>query len=442
MSEIRIPPADIATEKSVLGSMIISTDALYAGLERLHIDDFYLASHKIIYKTMKEMVISNIPVDIVTLNGNFTGDNLEASGGISYLSELTEHVATSRNINAYVDILAGVRMRRSLVVAAKEILAIAYEGGVPIIDLKASCERIMTTALSGDCTSLEPRRIGSMLSPTFAEIERATQSNTGISGITSGYQAIDDYTAGWHGGELIVIAARPGMGKTALMMNLAINAFLVQQISSLIFSVEMPAIQLTQRALSMQSGTNLHSLRSGRLSQADHVNLRKAADDITRWEIYIDDTPGMKIVEMKSKIRRAKLENNIGIVFIDYLQLMGNEKSEESRNLQVEYNSRSLKAISKEYNVPVVALSQLSRECERRIDKRPMLSDLRDSGAIEQDADLVMFVFRECIYNKAADKNAAEIIFAKQRNGSTGTINMRFKPQNASFENVVDSEEW
>lgn len=442
----KIPPSDMATEMSILGSMIISKDALYEGLERLNQDDFYSSANKIIYRALQKMAGENVPVDIITLSNQLRQEtsSLEAigGGGESYLSELTENVSTTSHVGAHVEILKGLRTRRELITAANEILNESYQGDKTIRDLKAVCERLINTALCADYTSTAMVKIGDTLSKAFSDIEDAIRSKDGITGVTSGFSELDAYTAGFHGGDLIVIAARPGMGKTGLMLCMAINALMIQKSPSLIFSCEMPAYQLTTRALSIQSSTNLHALRSGRVSTLDHKLLGTVANLIHGWDIWLDDTAAIKLSEVRSKIRRAYSEHKIGIVFLDYLQLMGDEIDSSNRNQQIEYNSRGLKAIAKEYDIPIVALAQLSRNCEQRPDKRPQLSDLRDSGAIEQDADLVAFIYRDCKYNNSADKTAAELIIAKQRNGSTGTIDLTFRAEYARFENrVVDSPE-
>lgn len=449
MAEGRLPPQALDIERTVLASILIDMNALDTAMEFLTEDSFYSSAHKKIFHCMVNMFGNDIPVDLVTISEELRKKEwLQDIGSEAYLSELTEDVATSANIEYHAQILQEKATLRSLISTAAEISTDCFEPDADakkVVDLAES--KIFT--ITDSTIKNRPEQIRDLLSTTFEDIERFAQEG-GVSGVKTGLTALDEKTTGFHAGDLIILAARPGMGKTALCLSFAMNAavFAKKPTPTVLFSLEMSKAQLVQRLLCSKAEIDIHRLRGGRLSPSEIRKLGIAAGPLHEAKIFIDDTPAINVMEIRAKCRRLKAKDELGLVIIDYLQLMGSVGRTENRQQEISQISRSLKGIAKELQVPVIALSQLSRAVEQRTGShRPQLSDLRESGAIEQDADLVLFIYREAVYLRNKDdgmdsqeynevKNKAEILIGKQRNGPVGSIDVSFIDKYASFQNL------
>jgi replicative DNA helicase len=436
----KVPPQALDVERTVLGSMLIDESARDTAMETLTRECFYASSHRDIFSCVRDMCYQDVPVDIVTLAEELRKHELlEKVGGEAYLSELVENVATSANIAYHVRILEAKATLRHLITMAGEI---ATECFGPDADAKMVLDgaesRIFQISTMRNASSLQS--LHDLLPRTFEDIERYGKEG-GIQGVKSGFNKLDEMTTGFHEGDLVIIAGRPGMGKTSFCLSLALNAALHADTptTTALFSLEMSQAQLVQRMLCAEAKIDMKRLRSGRLNKNELNVLGLHAGPLYEAPIWIDDTPGINVMEIRAKCRRLKMRQDLGLIIIDYLQLMTGVDRSESRQQEISMISRSLKGLAKELGVPVVALSQLSRAVEQRGgDHRPQLSDLRESGAIEQDADMVMFVFREHHYNRDDDslRNIAEIIVGKQRNGPTGAVKVSFIPEFTHFENL------
>lgn len=441
----KVPPHTSEVERTVLGSMLIDVNALDTAMEVLTEDCFYSTAHRKIYNCIKDLYMhdSGSGVDIVTIAEQLRKKKwLESAGSEVYLSELVESVATSANIGAHLKILEEKSNLRALISAAAEISTECFN---PDADAKHVVDRaekkIFQIAEAG--MKNKPEKLRELLSGTFKDIEKYAESG-GISGVRTGFTELDELTTGFHAGDLIIIAARPSMGKTALCLTMALNAAIRSDDHTpiAIFSLEMSKAQLVQRMLCSEAETDMHRLRGGRLNKEERGRLSYFAGPLYDAPVFIDDTPAINPMELRAKCRRLKAREDIGMIMVDYLQLMSVVDRAENRQQEISQISRSLKGIAKELDVPVVALSQLSRAVEQRSGShRPQLSDLRESGAIEQDADLVLFIYREYLYDKENEdnKNVAEIIIGKQRNGPIGIIKLSFIDEFASFKNLDKS---
>ena len=433
---MRSLPQSIEAEQSVLGSMITDKNAVVEAVEKLEENDFYRDGHKVIFKTISEMFKDDMPVDLVTLLERLKAtEKLEKAGGVTYVSELSSSLLTTINLSAYIKIVKEKSILRKLIKASTSIIEDSYnkQGEVEEV-LEGAEKKIFDIAEKRTTSDFEPLNV--VLERGFLEIERLFNNKGEITGVGSGFVDLDAKTSGFQKGDMVLIAARPSMGKTTFALNIAEHAALREGKSVVVFSLEMSKEQLAYKLLCSEANVDMLKLRTGALDDKDWENIARATGPLSKAKIYIDDTAGVTVMEMRSKCRRLKLEYGIDLKDIDYLQLMSGS-SNESRQQEVSEISRSIKALAKEMECPVIALSQLSRAPEQRADHRPMLSDLRESGSIEQDADLVMFLYRDEYYNKETeDTNIAECIIAKQRNGPVGTVKLAWLGQYSKFGNL------
>ena len=434
----KIPPHDIDAEQAVLGSMITDKEAVNAAIETLKEDAFYRDDNKAIYQAIMNLYSKSEPIDIITLKDELESmDKFEQVGGFEYLASLPEKVPTTANVQKYIKIVEEKSILRKLIRTANEIIELGYSPTEDVEDIMDGAEkRIFDIMQSKNQKGYTP--IKDVLVESFTKLEELYNRKQHITGVPTGFAELDYKTAGLHGSELILVAARPAMGKTAFALNIAANAALRGNAPVAIFSLEMSKDQLVNRILCSEAMVDSNKVRTGKLEDDDWVKLAGAIGPLSETEMYIDDTPGISVMEIRTKCRKLKMEKNIGLVVIDYLQLVqGSNKRGGSREQEISEISRSLKILAKEINVPVIALSQLSRAVEQRPDHRPMLSDLRESGAIEQDADIVMFLYRDDYYNKESEeKDIAEVIIAKQRGGSTGTVKLLWMGNYTKFVNL------
>ncbi len=434
----KIPPHDDDAEQAVLGSMITDKDAVMSAVETLKEDDFYRDDNKTIYQAAMNLYRKSEPIDIITLKDELESMNkFEQVGGYEYLASLPDKVPTTANVQKYIKIVEEKALLRKLIKTSNEIEELAYNQTEDVEDIMDGAEKKIFDIMQRKNTkSYTP--IKDILVESFTNLEKLYNQKQHITGVPTQFYDLDDKTAGLHGSELILIAARPAMGKTAFALNIATNAALKSNVPVAIFSLEMSKDQIVNRMLCSEAMVDSNKVRTGKLDEEDWVKLAEAIGPLSEAGIYIDDTPGISVIDIRTKCRKLKMEKNIGLVVIDYLQLVqGSSKKSNNREQEIAEISRSLKILAKELNVPVIALSQLSRAVEQRPDHRPMLSDLRESGSIEQDADIVMFLYRDDYYNEdSTEKNIAEIIIAKQRGGSTGTVKLYWMGNYTKFVNI------
>lgn len=434
----KVPPHDEDAEQAVLGSMLTDNDAVMAAVEVLKEDAFYREDNKIIYQAILNLYSKSEPIDIITLKDELESmGKFEQVGGFEYLASLPDKVPTTANVQKYIKIVEEKSVLRNLIKTANEIIELGYNPTEDVEDIMDGAEKkIFDIMQSKNTKSYTP--IKDVLVESFTNLEKLYNQKQHVTGVPTQFYDLDDKTAGLHGSELILVAARPAMGKTAFALNIATNAALRANVPVAIFSLEMSKDQLVNRMLCSEAMVDSNKVRTGKLDEEDWTKLAEAIGPLSESGVYIDDTPGISVMEIRTKCRKLKMEKNIGLVVIDYLQLIsGSNKRNGSREQEISEISRSLKVLAKELNVPVIALSQLSRAVEQRDDHRPMLSDLRESGAIEQDADIVMFLYRDDYYNKeSAEKDIAEVIIAKQRGGSTGTVKLYWMGNYTKFVNI------
>ena len=434
----KVPPHDEDAEQAVLGSMLTDNDAVMAAVEVLKEDAFYREDNKIIYQAILNLYSKSEPIDIITLKDELElMGKFEQVGGFEYLASLPDKVPTTANVQKYIKIVEEKSVLRNLIKTANEIIELGYNPTEDVEDIMDGAEKkIFDIMQSKNTKSYTP--IKDVLVESFTNLEKLYNQKQHVTGVPTQFYDLDDKTAGLHGSELILVAARPAMGKTAFALNIATNAALRANVPVAIFSLEMSKDQLVNRMLCSEAMVDSNKVRTGKLDEEDWTKLAEAIGPLSEAGVYIDDTPGISVMEIRTKCRKLKMEKNIGLVVIDYLQLIsGSNKRNGSREQEISEISRSLKVLAKELNVPVIALSQLSRAVEQRDDHRPMLSDLRESGAIEQDADIVMFLYRDDYYNKeSAEKDIAEVIIAKQRGGSTGTVKLYWMGNYTKFVNI------
>lgn len=430
---LKVMPQNLEAEQCVLGAMIIDRAAIATVAEALKGEDFYRDAHKIIYEVIVEMFQKDIPIDIVTLTETLTSkQKLDSIGGITYLTEICNSVFSTANLNSYIKIVEDKSLLRKLIKMSTEIIEESYNKQDKVSEVLELAEKNIFNIAQNKVTS-DFEAMNVVLERGFLQIEKIYNNRGQVTGVPSGFPELDGKTSGFQKGDMILIAARPSMGKTTFALNLAQHAALREGKSVVIFSLEMSKEQLAYKLLCSEANVDMLSLRNGNLEDKDWENIARAAGPLAGAKIYIDDTAGISIMEMRSKCRRIKIEHGIDMILIDYLQLMSgtNPKSREQEIAEI---SRSIKALAKEMQCPVIALSQLSRAPEQRTDHRPMLSDLRESGSIEQDADVAMFLYRDEYYNKESeDKGVAECIIAKQRNGPTGTVKLAWLGQYSKF---------
>lgn len=440
---MRTLPHNIEAEQAVLGSMILSKNALDEVMGSLDYNDFYSNQHIVIYKAIILLVEESKPIDLTTLTSRLVDLNqLDQCGGVDYLSAVSQSVYSSANINYYIDIVSEKSLLRKLIDITEKIASSGYESEESVSDLIQSAEKSFLEVTRNRRTK-NFKSSEEVLKEVHDNLLILAQQGDGITGIPTGFRDLDKITNGFQKGDLIILAARPSVGKTAFALNLASNAAHLSKKPVAIFSLEMGADQLIKRMISSRGRIEGNKLRTGKFDDEDWLKYSKAVDILSNDPIYIDDTPGIRMTEVASKCRKLEREQGLGMIVIDYLQLIvGSEKSRESRQLEVSEISRSLKALARELEVPVIALSQLSRGVEQRQDKRPMMSDLRESGAIEQDADIVSFLYRDDYYNKEDSEfpGVVELILGKHRNGATGDIKLSFEKDINHFTNIAHIE--
>lgn len=433
----RVMPHSIEAEQSVIGSMIVDKEAIMAASEIISKEDFYQQQYGILFDAMTELYNEGRPVDLVTLQNRLKEKGVPPEvSSLEFVRDLITVVPTSANVRYYAKIVKEKSTLRKLIRVNEEIANSCYLGTEKVEDIMESTEKKIFQILQ-QTESEDFVPIKTVVLNALDRIEAASRNKGSVTGIATGFTDLDYKTSGFQPSDLILIAARPSMGKTAFVLNIAQYMAFHSNVTVAVFSLEMSKEQLVNRLLSLESKVDSQAIRTGNLSDDDWAKLIEGAGTIGKSNLIIDDTPGISISELRSKCRKYKLENNLGIIMIDYLQLMTGSKKTDSRQQEISDISRSLKELARELNVPVVALSQLSRAVEQRPEHRPMLSDLRESGAIEQDADVVMFLYRDDYYNKDSDmKGVAEVIIAKQRNGPIGTVNLVWLPNYTKFANM------
>lgn len=423
----RVPPQNKEAEQSVLGAVFLSKEALITAIEILRPEDFYKTAHQRIFQTMVDLYEKGEPVDLVTVTAELQDHKLlDEVGGVTYITEIASSVPTAANIEYYAKIVEEKSLLRRLIHTATKIANDGYSREDDVTEIIADAEKyIMEIGQNRNSGGFQPIR--DVLLETYERIEILSQRRGDITGIPSGYTDLDKMTAGFQRSDLIILAARPSVGKTAFALNVAQNVAARANETVAIFSLEMGASQLVQRMICAEGNLDASRMRSGALEEDDWQKLTMAIGTLAKAPIYIDDTPGVTVQDIRAKCRRLQAERGLGMILIDYLQLIHGRGKGDNRQQEVSEISRTLKGIARELNVPVIALSQLSRGVEQRQDKRPMMSDIRESGSIEQDADIVAFLYRDDYYDKESEnKNVIEVIIAKQRNGPTGTVELAF----------------
>ena len=435
----RIPPNDQEAELAVLSSMLYDREAISTAQEILHSDDFYRPDNQAVYETMVEMFNRNVPVDVVTLGDKLTEKGiLEQIGGRDMLAQLSAAYYTSANIRRHAEIVAEKSLLRRLIHSANAVANAGYEAREDAAAILERAEKSIFD-ISQQRSTRDFAHINEVVVAAVEKLTELSMNPGAITGVETGFLDFDRKTAGLQPADLILVGARPSMGKTAFLLNIAQHAAVKNNVATAIFSLEMSKEQLGNRLLSAEAAVDAQRLRTGALTDDDWEKISQGISDLSKAPLFVDDTPGITITDMRAKCRRLKTEKNLGLVIIDYLQLMTAPASSrpESRQLEISEISRSLKGLAKEINVPIVTAAQLSRAVEARKDHRPMLSDLRESGAIEQDADVVAFLYRDEYYNPdTLKKNHAEVIIAKQRNGPTGTVELTFLGAMTKFANM------
>ena len=433
----KLPPQNLEAEQAVLGAMLMDDDAVAIALEMLEVRSFYKEAHRVIFAAVQDLFSAHKAVDLVTISeGLKASGKLEAAGGLSYLTTLSAVVPTTANIHHYAKIVKNKATLRHLISAATQVVEEGYEAHDDVDGFLDRAEhRIFEITSRMAETSFVPLR--ELIKDSIETIDNLYQRKAAVTGIPTGFHDLDVQTAGLQKGDLIVVAGRPSMGKSALVTCIAEHAAVVERIPTAIFSIEMSKEQLVQRMLCAHARVDAHKVRTGFLAQSDWPRLTTAAGKLSEAPLFIDDTSGLSVLELRAKARRLKSQHSVGLIVVDYLQMMRGPARSENRQQEISDISRGLKSLAKELSVPVIAVSQLSRSPERREDRRPQLADLRESGAIEQDADLVALLFREEFYvQNEENQGVAELIIAKQRNGPVGTLKLAFVKEYTRFENL------
>ena len=442
----KLPPQSIEAEMSILGGILVDNEAINRALEILTPDDLYRESHRKIMRAMIELNERGEPCDLITMTTILRKKGeLEEVGGGAYLATLVDFVPMAANISYYCKIVKEKWITRKLISAATDIVSKGFEDKIDVEELLDAAQKVIFE-ISENKIRPAYYQVCDILKDTIRNIELLYEKKEAVTGVPTGYTDLDRLTSGFHAGDLVIIAGRPAMGKTTFALNVAQYAAIESDRSypAAIFSLEMPKEQLVERLLCSLARVDLGRLKTGHLLENDWPKLTKAAGGLHDAKMFIDDTPSISVMELRSKARRLKAEHDIGLIVIDYLQLMRGGPNPESRQQEISEISRSLKALAKELCIPVIALSQLNRGLEQRADKRPMMSDLRESGAIEQDADIIMFVYRGEVYEKDNEdlKGKAEVIIGKHRSGPTGTVDLAFRGEYTRFENLSNREEY
>ncbi|UKS25991.1 replicative DNA helicase [Paenibacillus sp. HWE-109] len=438
----RVPPQNIEAEQAVLGAILINGDALITAMERISSDDFYRGTHQRIFEAIVELAEDQEPVDLITLTALLQNkQQLEEIGGVTYLSELANAVPTAANIDYYAAIVEEKSMLRRLIRTATQIVSNGYANEDDVGSMLSEAEsKILEISQRRSSSGFVVIR--DVLMEVFEKVEQLYSNKGGSTGIPSGFIDLDKMTSGFQRSDLVILAARPSVGKTAFALNVAQNVGVRAKETVAIFSLEMGAAQLVQRMICAEANVDANRMRTGYLEGDDWEKLTMAIGALSEANIYIDDSPSITVADIRAKCRRLQQEKGLGMILIDYLQLIAGRGKGDNRQQEVSEISRTLKQIARELNVPVIALSQLSRGVEQRQDKRPMMSDLRESGSIEQDADIVAFLYRDDYYDKESEKkNIIEIIIAKQRNGPVGTVELAFLKQFNKFVNMDRSHQ-
>jgi len=442
-SSHKLPPQNVEAEQSVLGGILIENDAINKVMEILTLEDFYRDAHRKIYNALINLSTRDEPADLITLTNELRKiDQLDAVGGASYIASLIDSVPTAANIEYYAKIVKEKSILRQLIQTSTEIITESYQDRSDVESFLDEAERsIFQISENRVKPSFYPIR--DIVKQSFKTLERLYEKKELVTGVPSGFKELDQMTAGFQPSDLIIVAGRPSMGKTAFCLNVAQYAAIEKRTPVAIFSLEMSKEQLVIRLLCSEAHVEGTRLRTGFLSEGDWPRLTIAAGNLSEAPIFIDDTAALSVLELRAKARRLKADQGLGMVIIDYLQLMKGRAKAESRQQEISEISRSLKAVAKELNIPVVAVSQLSRRTEERTGMRPQLSDLRESGAIEQDADLILFLYRDEVYNRSEDnpnRGKAEMIIGKQRNGPTGKIELAFLSKFTTFKDLYKGE--
>jgi replicative DNA helicase len=437
----RVPPQSLDAEESVLGSILLDNNAINVCLERLRPEDFYKAAHQTIFEAMTNLSDKREPIDIITLGNQLRSmGQIEAIGGAQALSYLASAVPNSANVAYYARVIKEMSIRRRLIHESSDIINSAFELEGDIEEFLDSTEQRIL-GVSDFRVNASFHKVSDVVQDSIRIVEKLYDQKEPVTGVPSGLTKLDRLTAGFQPSDLVIVAARPSMGKTALVLGWSQFVGIYHRKPVAFFSLEMSKEQLVLRMLCSESRINNSNVRTGSLTERDFARIVDGASRIAEAEIFIDDTPAITITELRAKARRLHRDHQLGLIVVDYLQLLRSPAYSHSREQEISDISRSLKALAKELNVPVAALSQLNRSVESRTDKRPMMSDLRESGAIEQDADLIMFIYRDEVYNKESpDKGVAEIIIAKQRTGPTGTVRVAFSGEYTRFDNLDESD--
>jgi len=444
LSRLKVPPHSLEAEQSVIGGLMLSADALDDVVALLTAKDFYHVRHRLIFNALQQLAADEEPLDVITVSEYLSSKKeLENAGGLAYLAELAKNTPSTSNILSYARIVSDRATLRQLIHVAQEISDSGFNpDGRDSHDLLAQAEQKLTLIAEGRADDGGLVSVTELLRKTLDRIDELNQSDKDITGLTTGFKDLDKWTSGWQAGDMVVIAARPSMGKTTLAMNAVENALLYGEGKpALVFSLEMPAESLVLRMLSSLGRIDQSRIRSGKLEQHEWEKLGAAVTKLKDKPLWVVDSPSLSPAEMRASVRRyAKEHGEIGLIMVDYLQLMSGSSARggDNRTNEISEISRSLKGIAREFNCPVLVLSQLSRSPEQRPNKRPINSDLRESGAIEQDADVILFIYRDEVYNEESpDKGTAEIIIGKQRNGPIGTVRLAFQGKYTRFENLA-----
>jgi len=437
----KVLPQNIEAEQSVLGGILIDNEALHKVLEIIEPNDFYRDNHKKIFLAFLELSENNTPLDIITVTELLQKKGeLTNIGGATYLASLVDSVPTTANITHYAKIIKEKSILRSLIAKATDIVNMGFEASEDVAEILDKAEEAIFS-ITQQRIQTSYYSIKEIIKQTFKTIEELSSKRDSVTGIPTGFVDFDRLTAGLQPSDLIIIAGRPVMGKTSFTLNIAQHAATRAGVPVGFFSLEMSKEQLALRMLCAEARINSQKIRSGFLSERDWLRLTDAAATLSEAPIFIDDTPALSVLEIRAKARRLRSEHNIGLIIVDYLQLMKGRGKVDTREREISEISRSLKALAKELNIPVVAVSQLNRRVEERENKRPRLADLRESGAIEQDADLIVFIYRDEVYNEdTPDKGIAEVIIGKQRSGPTGVVKLAFLDKYTRFENLLTKE--
>lgn len=430
-------PQSLEAEQAVLAAMFNDRDAILEAIPLLKETDFYRHDHGVLFATMRKMNEQNVPVDLVTITAQLDKDgNLEKAGGIAYVAQIANSIGNAANVAHYANIIKEKAVLRDLISIASNISNRSYDDTEETEKILDDAER-MVLEISQKRTRSGLTPVAEVIDQSLSRLEILSQKKEGLTGLTSGFIDLDRMTSGWQKSDFIILAARPAMGKTALALNMAQNAAMTTKQPVAIFSLEMSKEQLVNRMISSLAEIDQQTLRNGRIYGDDWIRLVNAVAPLGEAPVYIDDTPAISVREVRAKARRLKTEQGLGLIIIDYLQLMGSTGRVESRQQEVSQISRSLKALARELDIPIIALSQLSRSVEQGQEKKPSLSHLRESGSLEQDADIVMFIYRDEYYNEDSDKKGqAEIIIAKHRNGATGSVDLSFRKEFTKFGNL------